>query len=285
MATLAIIEPSAALSASGTPAAGSSRSRKRGSAAKARAISTFRRMPNDSSLAVRSANSLTFTSSNVARARALLCRPDICLWARIAPTSTFSKAVSRPNRRVCWKVLPTPNRAIRCGDQPDTLCPLTVSRPVVGVTKPESMLTSVVLPDPFGPIRPRRFPGVRVRSTPSSAATPAKCFETATAFIALSPPCGLDAFLLRNPIRIGLLSSDLRSIRQRENDRTARIVRTSAVQSRASTAHGDADSRERRPGSLFWPQSSRPSEAAILTCYCPYCNCLRDRSQPGVTQR
>src|SRR2546428_3885585 len=41
----------------------------------------------------------------------------------------------------------------------------------IGIT-PEMQLTSVVLPDPFGPIRPRISPAARVRSTPASAATP-----------------------------------------------------------------------------------------------------------------
>src|SRR6266700_4030604 len=39
---------------------------------------------------------------------------------------------------------------------------------------PEMQLTSVLLPEPFGPIRPRRSPGSTMRSTLSSAVKPPK---------------------------------------------------------------------------------------------------------------
>ena len=39
-------------------------------------------------------------------------------------------------------------------------------------------LMSVVLPEPFGPIRPKRSPGAMSRLTPDSAVKPPKCFDT-----------------------------------------------------------------------------------------------------------
>ena len=43
---------------------------------------------------------------------------------------------------------------------------------------PETQLISVVLPEPFGPIRPKRSPGAISRLTPDSAVKPPKCLET-----------------------------------------------------------------------------------------------------------
>src|SRR3954468_13539159 len=49
-----------------------------------------------------------------------------------------------------------------------------VSVPVVGFTKPQTTLNSVVLPAPFGPMIPRMRPGGADRETSSSAMSPPK---------------------------------------------------------------------------------------------------------------
>jgi hypothetical protein len=45
-------------------------------------------------------------------------------------------------------------------------------------SRPEMQLMSVVLPDPLGPIRPKRSPGAIAMLTSESAVKPPKCFET-----------------------------------------------------------------------------------------------------------
>ncbi len=49
------------------------------------------------------------------------------------------------------------------------------TRPAVGGNRPQIRLTIVLLPEPFGPIRPRISPRATARSTPSTARTPPKC--------------------------------------------------------------------------------------------------------------
>jgi hypothetical protein len=51
-------------------------------------------------------------------------------------------------------------------------CPSTATVPVVGVTIPQMMLISVVLPAPFGPSRAKISPRRMVRSTLFSASNP-----------------------------------------------------------------------------------------------------------------
>ena len=62
--------------------------------------------------------------------------------------------VSSRNERLCWNVRASPARARRCALQPVTRRPASSTLPAVGKSKPESTLTSVDLPAPFGPIRP-----------------------------------------------------------------------------------------------------------------------------------
>src|SRR5215472_10547810 len=53
-------------------------------------------------------------------------------------------------------------------------CPNTVTLPPVGRPNPNSRRISVVLPEPFGPIRPNVSPVVTAKDTPSSASTEPK---------------------------------------------------------------------------------------------------------------
>src|SRR5580704_7833547 len=55
--------------------------------------------------------------------------------------------------------------------------PKTMRPPCAGVT-PQMVLTSVVLPAPFGPIRPSTSPLLTASVTPFSARKPEKCRET-----------------------------------------------------------------------------------------------------------
>ena len=92
-------------------------------------------------------------------------------WALI---STFSSTLSWPKRRMFWNVRPMPARATSWAGHRVASRPSIRMRPALGEKRPEMMLRSVVLPDPFGPISPTISPGRRLRSTPSRARRPAK---------------------------------------------------------------------------------------------------------------
>src|SRR5882757_8517945 len=64
----------------------------------------------------------------------------------------------RWNGRGIWKVRPMPRLMIRCGASPAISWPSNRIEPDVGGSVPESMLKIVLLPEPFGPIRPRISP-------------------------------------------------------------------------------------------------------------------------------
>ena len=51
-------------------------------------------------------------------------------------------------------------------------------------------LMSVVLPEPFGPIRPKRSPRAMSRLTPDSAVKPPKCFDTCFIWRSGASICG-----------------------------------------------------------------------------------------------
>src|SRR5437763_172203 len=59
-------------------------------------------------------------------------------------------------------------------ERPCTAAPSDRTVPVALASVPQTQLTRVVLPDPFGPIRPTRSPAATARSMPSSATKPPK---------------------------------------------------------------------------------------------------------------
>ena len=65
-----------------------------------------------------------------------------------------------------------------CAGSPSILRPSKVTLPVSFCSVPQMQLTSVDLPEPFGPIRPSRSPGATSRSMPSSATKPPKRLPT-----------------------------------------------------------------------------------------------------------
>ena len=64
----------------------------------------------------------------------------------------------RWNGRGIWKVRPMPLLMMRCGATPAISAPSNRIDPAVGTSVPDSMLKIVLLPEPFGPIRPRISP-------------------------------------------------------------------------------------------------------------------------------
>src|SRR3954463_6516058 len=63
---------------------------------------------------------------------------------------------------------------IRCGGRPAIAEPPNRIEPDVGASVPESMLKIVLLPEPFGPIRPRISPWSTLNDTLLTAVKPPK---------------------------------------------------------------------------------------------------------------
>src|SRR5713101_5238593 len=86
----------------------------------------------------------------------------------------FSSTVIRPSGRGIWKVRPTPSRAISCEASPSSRsAPRLIWPPSAGV-RPLITLKRVVLPAPFGPMRPVIEPSATLSVQPASASTPPK---------------------------------------------------------------------------------------------------------------
>src|SRR3954447_1089697 len=93
-------------------------------------------------------------------------------WLASAPTRMFSSAVMLPNSRMFWNVRAIPSLVIANRLLPPMLLPWNSTSPDVGAYTPVIALKQVVLPAPFGPIRPRISPGRMSNDTSSSATTP-----------------------------------------------------------------------------------------------------------------
>ena len=103
--------------------------------------------------------------------------------------SRLSNADMREKTRVIWNIRSTPRCASRFAGKPVMSTPSICTRPERGARKPESRLSTVVLPEPLGPIRPRISPARRSKLTSSTAATPPKCTDR----------CSTDSRLTRRP--------------------------------------------------------------------------------------
>ena len=99
---------------------------------------------------------------------------------RVDRVERAGRAGSRPasgwrTGRGSWKLRARPRRVRWCAGRPS----MSPGRRSARCRRRraacrEMQLTSVVLPEPFGPIRPSRSPGCTSRSTPSSATKPPK---------------------------------------------------------------------------------------------------------------
>src|SRR6478735_4548484 len=65
-----------------------------------------------------------------------------------------------------------PPLMMRYGAEPAISCPSKLIEPAVGANVPESMLKIVLLPEPFGPIRPRISPFSTLNDTLLTARKP-----------------------------------------------------------------------------------------------------------------
>ena len=80
------------------------------------------------------------------------------------------------NGRGSWKLRAEAEMRASIGRQSVQRATFEAHRAGVVVEVPQMQLTSVLLPDPFGPIRPRRSPCATSRSMPSSATKPPNRF-------------------------------------------------------------------------------------------------------------
>ena len=94
------------------------------------------------------------------------------------PTITFSSSVISLKMRMFWNVRAMPLRVIWCGLRPSSVAPSSVMSPVVGGSRPVIRLNTVVLPAPFGPIRPEIVPGRTAKETSCSTFRPPKWRDT-----------------------------------------------------------------------------------------------------------
>ncbi len=78
------------------------------------------------------------------------------------------------NGRGIWKLRTMPRRVRRCAGSRVMSASSNVIAPWSHRSAPEMQLIMVVLPEPFGPIRPRRSLAPRCRSTELSATNPPK---------------------------------------------------------------------------------------------------------------
>ena len=92
----------------------------------------------------------------------------------------FSSTVMLLKGRGIWKLRAMPRRARKCGGSWVMSSPQKTTLPTWGRSAPEMQLISVVLPEPFGPIRPNRSPFLISTLILSSAVKPPKVLVIAS---------------------------------------------------------------------------------------------------------
>src|SRR6195952_1193881 len=117
--------------------------------------------------------------------------------------------VRRWNGRGIWKVRPMPLLIMRYGGAPAISAPANSMDPADGASVPESMLKIVLLPEPFGPIRPSISPRSTLNDTLLTAVKPPKRFTNPLTTSTSRSPVG--------PEKAGLLIAERGSLRQRQH--------------------------------------------------------------------
>ena len=93
----------------------------------------------------------------------------------MAATATLSSASSASGMRASWNVPAMPARQTASGVCAVMGLPSKRTSPPMGESRPETTLSSVVLPEPLGPTSPTTSPRSTANETPSTAARPPKC--------------------------------------------------------------------------------------------------------------
>src|SRR5262250_476697 len=171
------------------PEAGSSRRSSSGSHMRAMAMpsifsSPYERLPASCSAAAarsqRARTSFTRRASCASTARAApnssspRRSPSVRLRARWLATRTLSNTESSAKTCGFWKLLTTPRLAMMSGRSAWISRPFHRTLPAVGARRPAIMLSSVVLPEPLGPMMPMISLGLTVKETAVTATRPAK---------------------------------------------------------------------------------------------------------------
>src|SRR3954471_20036704 len=104
---------------------------------------------------------------------------------------------------------------MRCGATPEISAPSNRIDPAVGTSVPDSMLKIVLLPEPFGPIRPRISPCSTRNDTLLTAVKPPKRFTNPSTVSTPEPP------LTR---LLALLVAERGSLRQRQHGLALRLA-------------------------------------------------------------
>ena len=110
------------------------------------------------------------------------------------PSRTFSITVFQGNSAFSWNT-----KAMSCGIGPRTGLPATSTAPPVGVIRPPMTLSSVLLPQPLGPIRHNNSP--RTMSSDVSASARTYCVSPAS-------PNWCETFLMRTATSPAVISAD-----------------------------------------------------------------------------
>src|SRR6185312_7538396 len=84
-------------------------------------------------------------------------------------SSTLSYTVSAGSTLVIWNLMLSPARARSAGESPAMSRPAKRMVPAVGVSAPAMHFISVLLPEPFGPMRPWNSPSSTTSPASSSA--------------------------------------------------------------------------------------------------------------------
>jgi hypothetical protein len=119
------------------------------------------------------------TRSSSTRASRRASSPQSRTRPKTAPDMTFSSASSEGSTRTSWKVRDTPCRAMACAGRPEMRRPSSRISPDVGGSAPEIRFSIVVLPEPFGPIRPSSSPCFTSKETSLTATRPPKALRAA----------------------------------------------------------------------------------------------------------
>src|SRR3954468_12895999 len=104
---------------------------------------------------------------------------------------------------------------MRCGATPESSAPSNRIDPAVGTSVPDSMLKIMLLPEPFGPIRPRISPCSTRNDTLFTAMKPPKRFTNPSTVSTPEPP------LTR---LLALLVAERGSLRQRQHGLALRLA-------------------------------------------------------------
>ena len=181
----ASISANRSVSAGDSPAAGSSSSSRRGSVTSASAQLELARARRARALrpgaCARPASEKRSSASSAAPASSLR-RPRAAAPAARSPGRSARRTGSSAGRSGRCRAGRAGARASRV-----TSLPVEAIRPAVGRRPPATRRKSVLLPAPFGPIRPWRSPSSRSRSTPSTARSPPNATLTSRSSSTLMP--------------------------------------------------------------------------------------------------